>query len=104
VGELAGLPQYTGVEWRPDRGTNLLVGDNGAGKTNLLEAVHISPHCGRSGAVPTKRSWHMKRLGGRSGFGGADDGRATTLIEIEIRRRGPRRVQVNRSDWGASLI
>jgi len=35
------------AEWRPGPGFNLVLGDNGAGKTSLLEAVHLLGH-GRS--------------------------------------------------------
>jgi DNA replication and repair protein RecF len=37
--ELQRFRSYPQLEFRPDPGTNLLVGDNGAGKTNLLEAI-----------------------------------------------------------------
>ena len=37
--ELQNYRSYPHLEFRPGAGTNLLVGDNGAGKTNLLEAI-----------------------------------------------------------------
>jgi len=37
--ELTNFRSYTNLEFRPDPATNLLVGANGAGKTNLLEAI-----------------------------------------------------------------
>lgn len=37
--ELQNFRSYPHLEFRPDPGTNLLVGENGAGKTNLLEAI-----------------------------------------------------------------
>ncbi|MBT8247777.1 MAG: DNA replication and repair protein RecF [Acidimicrobiia bacterium] len=37
--ELREFRSYPQLDFRPDPGTNLLVGDNGAGKTNLLEAI-----------------------------------------------------------------
>jgi DNA replication and repair protein RecF len=37
--ELQGFRSYPHLDFRPDAGTNLLVGENGAGKTNLLEAI-----------------------------------------------------------------
>ncbi len=37
--ELQTFRSYPQLDLRPDAGTNLLVGDNGAGKTNLLEAI-----------------------------------------------------------------
>ena len=94
---LAGFRSYPGVEWRPDAGTNILVGDNGAGKTNLLEAVSY---------LATLRSFrnspddalvtHDADSAILRGSVVRDDGDTSTLIEIEVRRRGPRRVQVNR--------
>ena len=32
---------FADAEWRPKAGINLLVGENGAGKTSVLEALHI---------------------------------------------------------------
>jgi len=37
--ELQRFRSYPQLDFRPDPGANLLVGDNGAGKTNLLEAI-----------------------------------------------------------------
>ena len=87
---------YPGLEWEPDPGVNLLVGSNGAGKTNLLEAVSY---------LSTLKS-----------FRGAPDGdlvaegadaailRAGILtterdrtIEMEVPRSGSRRVQVDKT-------
>ncbi|MBS0194493.1 MAG: DNA replication/repair protein RecF [Proteobacteria bacterium] len=44
---LARFRSFTAVEWRPEPGINLITGDNGAGKTSLLEAAHLLAH-GRS--------------------------------------------------------
>ena len=38
---LAGFRSYPELQWTPSAGINLVVGDNGVGKTNLLEAVGI---------------------------------------------------------------
>ncbi|HEY0334478.1 MAG TPA: DNA replication/repair protein RecF [Stenotrophomonas sp.] len=38
---------FAQVEWHPQPGLNLLTGDNGAGKTSLLEALHLMAY-GRS--------------------------------------------------------
>ena len=37
--ELRSFRSYPQLDFTPDPGTNLLIGDNGAGKTNLLEAI-----------------------------------------------------------------
>jgi DNA replication and repair protein RecF len=42
-----GLRRLEGVDWRPRPGLNVVTGDNGAGKTSLLEAVHLMAY-GRS--------------------------------------------------------
>ncbi|MDG2524070.1 DNA replication/repair protein RecF [Stenotrophomonas sp. HITSZ_GD] len=39
--------RFDSVEWRPGPGLNLVVGENGAGKTSLLEALHLMAY-GRS--------------------------------------------------------
>ena len=36
---LADFRSYPELRWSPDPGINILVGNNGAGKTNLLEGV-----------------------------------------------------------------
>lgn len=38
---LADFRSYRALEWRPDVGLNLVVGPNGSGKTNLLEALAL---------------------------------------------------------------
>lgn len=38
---LARFRSFTTVEWQPEPGINLITGDNGAGKTSLLEAAHL---------------------------------------------------------------
>ncbi len=39
--KLRGFRNYTNITLRPPPGITVLVGENGAGKTNLLEAVHL---------------------------------------------------------------
>lgn len=41
---IADLRSLRAVDWQPAPGFNLLVGDNGAGKTSLLEAIHLLAH------------------------------------------------------------
>lgn len=45
--DIAGLRRFSSVSLRPEAGLNLLVGDNGAGKTSVLEALHLMAY-GRS--------------------------------------------------------
>jgi DNA replication and repair protein RecF len=77
-------------------GLTTVVGPNGRGKTNLLEAVHYlctleSPRVSgdlplvRTGANEAFLRGEVESLGGRA------------LIEIEVRASGQNRVQVNRS-------
>ncbi|MDP2871265.1 MAG: DNA replication/repair protein RecF [Bacillota bacterium] len=49
---LVDFRNYAAAEWSPSPGANVLLGSNGAGKTNLLEAIHlvvtgVSPRAGR---------------------------------------------------------
>lgn len=45
--QIRDLRRLQEVDIRPDPGTNLLIGDNGAGKTSVLEALHLMAY-GRS--------------------------------------------------------
>jgi DNA replication and repair protein RecF len=91
---LAEFRSYTALEWTPDPGVNVLVGHNGAGKTNLLEGI---------GYLSTLRSFRgapdeaMVAVGADSAFvrGEVVDGDSSSVIEIELRRRGGRRALVN---------
>jgi DNA replication and repair protein RecF len=90
---------YDTLEWAPDPGVNLLLGSNGAGKTNLLEAIAY---------LATLRSFRSVPDAGlisdaedaavvRAGVSSGDRGR---LIEIELSRGGPRRTQLDKSRLG----
>lgn len=91
---LAEFRSYTALEWTPDPGVNVLVGQNGAGKTNLLEGI---------GYLSTLRSFRrapdeaMVAFDAESAFvrGEVVDGESSSVIEIELRRRGGRRALVN---------
>jgi DNA replication and repair protein RecF len=93
---LSGFRSYSEMEWRPEAGINLLVGENGAGKSNLMEAI------GYLASLKSFRSAPDEALVGfdvdsavvRGEVGGEQ---APSLIEIEIRRRGGRRAFVNKS-------
>lgn len=92
---LSGFRSHTSLEWRPDSQVNVLVGDNGAGKTNLLEAVSYLA------SLRSFRGSPDEALVGHDAESAVIRGsivhpETSTLIEIELRRRGSRRVQVNR--------
>lgn len=92
---ITGFRSHHGLEWHPDSETNLIVGKNGAGKTNLLEAI---------GYLATLRSFRGAPDESLVGYeadsaiarGEVEGFDTKTLIEIEIRRRGGRRALVNR--------
>lgn len=92
---LGGFRSHAELDWHPDPGTNVLVGDNGAGKTNLLEAVSYLATLRSFRGAPDEA---LVAYGAESAVvrGSVAHISTTTLIEIEIRRRGPRRVQVGR--------
>jgi DNA replication and repair protein RecF len=95
--ELTDFRSYQRLEWHPDSGVNLLIGPNGSGKTNALEAVAY---------LPTLRSFRgvtdeaLVADDAESAYlrGGIDRGgdRGQSLVEIEISRHGPRRTMVDK--------
>lgn len=87
---------YGELEWRPDPGVNLLVGRNGAGKTNVLEAVAYLPQLRSFRNAPDAAlvGFDADRAVIRAETIGRDDRRS--LIEIELGAGRSRRTQVNR--------
>ena len=91
---MAGFRSYGQLEWQPDPGVNVIVGHNGAGKTNLLEGV---------GYLGSLRSFRgapdhaLVTFDAESAFlrGQIAAGEAEALIELELRRRGGRNARVN---------
>jgi DNA replication and repair protein RecF len=87
---------YEDLDWAPDPGVNLLLGANGAGKTNLLEAIAY---------LSTLRSFRSVPDAGLVADGeaaaviraGVSSGERERLIEIELPRSGPRRTQLDKS-------
>ncbi len=93
---LTNFRSYPQLDWKPEPGVNLLLGPNGSGKTNLLEAIAY---------LATLRSFRSVPDGSlirddtesaviRAGVSGADRER---VIEIEMALKGPRRTQVDKS-------
>jgi len=86
---------HTRVDLRTD-GLFVVAGPNGEGKTNLLEAMHLLYSLG---SPRVSSSAPLVREGAESAYVRGEfetrDGRS--LVEVEIRRKGANRVQVDRS-------
>ncbi len=93
---LSNFRSYESLEWRPDPGVNVLIGRNGAGKTNLLESVAYmaSLRSFRSAPDAAMIADDQDEAVIRAGIAG--EGRER-LIEISVSRQGHRRVQVDKS-------
>jgi len=93
---LVDFRSYEKLEWSPDPGVNLLIGRNGAGKTNVLEAVSYLATLKSFRSVPDQA---LIKEGApaavvRSGLVSEERER---LVEIEVPRQGSRRTQVDKS-------
>ncbi len=99
--DLTGFRSYDEIRFEPNRDVNVLVGANGAGKTNLLEAIAYLGSLKSFRSVPdtalvaTDAEAAIVR-------GEVSSGDRTSLIEIELPVSGRRRVQVNRQRLGRS--
>jgi DNA replication and repair protein RecF len=93
---LVAFRSYQQLEWTPDPGVNLLIGANGAGKTNLLEAIsYLSTlKSFRSAPETALIADDAESAVIRAGVGTAERDR---LVEMEIPRKGARRVQVEKT-------
>lgn len=85
---------YRELDFAPDPGVNVLVGDNGAGKTSVLEAIGYVGMMKSFRNVPDEA---LIRDGAdsvimRAGVGG---GATETTIEVEVPRDGRRTVLLN---------
>ncbi len=69
------------LRWKPAPGLNLIVGDNGQGKTNLLEAIHLSL---------LGRSFRTRREEDCIAWSGADDSELASVTTQIDRPSGPR--------------
>lgn len=87
---------YESLEWSPEPGINLLIGLNGAGKTNLLEAVGFLARLKSFRSAPDKAliADDADSAVIRAGISSAERER---LIEIELPRQGSRRAQVDKT-------
>jgi DNA replication and repair protein RecF len=85
---------YNSLRFEPDPAVNVLVGNNGAGKTSVLEAI------GYLGTLRSFRGTGDDALIASGGDAAVIRGEftvpaGTTRVEVELPREGRRRVQVN---------
>lgn len=86
---------YESLEWAPEPGVNLLIGPNGSGKTNLLEAVaYLARLASFRGAPPEALVTEGSQAAVVRSEVATTAGRH--LIEVEIPRQGARRAQVDK--------
>jgi DNA replication and repair protein RecF len=93
---LTNFRSYASLHWTPETGVNILVGDNGAGKTNLLEAI---------GYLSTLRSFRAapdEALVSEGEASAVVRAKTDELIEVEVGRRGGRRARLAQRAIGRS--
>ena len=92
--ELRSYRSYEAIEWRPDPGLNVLIGANGAGKTNILEAISylsaLKSFRGAPDAALVRSGADMAII--RGGFAHAA---GELRVEVELPAAGRRRILVN---------
>jgi DNA replication and repair protein RecF len=92
--ELRDFRSYERLSFQPDPGLNVLVGDNGAGKTNVLEAVGYLSRLGSFRGAPdaalvrTESAAAVVR-------GGIERDSGELRVEVELPAEGRRRILVN---------
>jgi DNA replication and repair protein RecF len=96
---LTNFRSYPDLAWSPDPGINILVGGNGAGKTNLLEAAaYLATLRSVRGAPDDALVADDAGVAiVRGEFATVD---RNSLIEVEITRRGGRRALIDRKNLG----
>jgi len=92
--ELRDFRSYEGLRFEPELGLNVLVGDNGAGKTNVLEAVGYLSRLGSFRGAPDSA---LVRTGAEAAVlrGGLERESGELRVEVEIPAEGRRRILVN---------
>ena len=87
---------YTALDWNPEPTVNVLVGENGSGKTNLLEAI---AYLGILRSFRSATDAEMITDGKEAGVlrSQVSSEERTRLVEVELRRHGGRRAQVDKS-------
>lgn len=92
--ELRDFRTYDTIRFEPEPDVNVLVGDNGMGKTSVLEAIGYLGTMKSFRGVPDEA---LVRRGAdtavmRGGFGGAA---SETTVEVEVPSRGRRTIHLN---------
>lgn len=92
--ELQSYRSYEAITWHPDAGLNVLIGRNGAGKTNVLEAIaYLSSLKSFRGAPDT--ALVMSGAAAAVMRGGFQHAAGELTVEVELPASGRRRVLVN---------
>ena len=91
---LSHFRSYADLRWSPDPGVNIVVGDNGAGKTNLLEALTYLVTLGSFRGAPDEALVNEAESSAVV-RGEVLRGESSALIEVEINRKGRRRVRLD---------
>ena len=92
---LAGFRSYRELRWTPSAGVNLVIGDNGVGKTNLLEAVAVLFTAVSFRGAPDRAL--VMSGGDMAAIRGETDAEAPHTIELVMHRSERRRVLLNGS-------
>lgn len=92
---LAGFRSYPQLKWGPSEGVNLLVGPNGVGKTNLLEAVGILFTAASFRGAPDRVLVSSGEEA--AAVRGETTGSVPHTVELLLQRRGRRRMLLNGS-------
>lgn len=94
---LTNFRSYPELHWSPDAGVNILVGDNGAGKTNLLEALTYLATLRSFRGTPDEMLVNDQSPSAII-RGELQRGESSALVEVEINRKGRRRVRIDQKN------
>lgn len=92
--ELRAFRSYETLSFHPDPGLNVLIGDNGAGKTNVLEAIGYLSRLSSFRSAPDSALVHT---GSDAAVirGGVERESGELKVEVELPAEGRRRILVN---------
>jgi len=92
--DLTDFRSYATLRFAPDAGLNVLIGSNGAGKTNVLEAIGYLSRLGSFRGAPDSA---LIRTEAKAAVvrGGIHRESGELRVEIELPAEGRRRIQVN---------